>query len=859
MTQMEGIAQAIIRFPIQVPVSLQEQDIFRIQILSPGTGNRLYLYATLSDPEGELRCEWTSPVFQGGGNLDFRNTGLPLTSDREGLDSLDNGIYRLCIRLIDRENDEILGSNCRNVHWYRLKAFARIQESIDQDLPEHFMKFSLGGSFRVTGQYSTLPEPIGQQLGLQPTPNRYLRLEAAPKVTLAGVPLSAQFFYTTESRALRYDLNRIRLNLDRAAIMTILRKKAEHRIKAEESRILSELSAGQRTNGLHGNHSNAQEWYSKMLDMRAHENEDRLRKASRISSQLGYSDLNEFRNDSSIQDKLVQYRQLRGIKSLRSSDSYRTMQDSCAKVRNYLTTLDSLPDDTRSMVLDSLDRICRHCAQMDTMEARYQRLEKLEQEIKPYQDVTARLAEYDSINNSSLTEIVSDPKVLATLPVLSRGERMLASIKKLGVGTVYPSISANTLDGIGLTGIDIELNPGNWYFSIAGGEMMTLAMFPDTGTINQPTPKIGAIRVGYGALDEFHVHAIGLYANHRPFPWQESTEIGAGPVNIVSGLEIGGSFWDGRVHISANGMRSLTSNLENGDPVYEFPEYYRGIPPRLTGLSWGIKGGISPLPGTRILGNFTFSDVGYVSLGAPFLIQRNQKAIQVHQQFLSGKLSISAYYRDQLSPFNIPGTFERTVARSAGGQLGIQLPKGTSISLNYAPYFISSPQADSIGVHESGTSLISGNISTPWRIGMLIASSSMSLTRQVPGYGDTTGFTTQMTGLSQTVSLGPVSIQANGTWMQVIREGKQQDIRDIQVSLQGVLPNRWSFTGGWRYRDDMVRQSRDGIWVTAQLPIGNRIDWELTGRYQIHQPNSPDMGWNRTPEWVVRTSLGITL
>ncbi|WNJ18810.1 hypothetical protein [Pontibacter sp. G13] len=867
------VAQSVIRFPLQVPTTFQVQDVFRVEILGTVGSRRLKMEAYLTDNRGSLRMSWESPVIQAGSNaLDYREIGLPPTpmqygaQSAGGLDSLQTGVYQLCIFLLDGDTREELATACRNVHWYRQKAFSRLREGAEEVWDRRNSQFSIGGSFRLTGQYSTLPEPPGLSIGFPPPVTRYLRFEAAPRVTAFGIPLTAQIHYSTENEQFSYRMNRINLGLDRAALLSRLRAKAEAAIRAEEREILSHLGQDDRVRGLRDKHRKGSEWYQSLSSLREQELAQILGTADDRARGLGYGGWEELAGDSLLRQDLQMYRQYLNLRKVQNAPEYQALMDSCRAFRTRYPHADSTELAHFSDSLGQADpealrywhRQCRQCDHLDSLDTRYRELELLAGDLAPYLEIIEMAAKADSLDATSLAGMLANPGMLGKVGALSKAERIMSDIRTMQVGTVFPSYSSNTLDGIGVRGMDMVYAPGPWELGVTVGELMPMIWQLDSTEQDRPKPKVVAGKLGIRVRESLQVTGMAIWIDERPMPWNTGGPPVSGYLNtnLLAGLQANGSLGKDRIQISGNWFRSMLRPTlpddATGSDTLRIP-----APTDQSGNSWQIQMGVRPFPGNQLSATMTQSDASYASLGAPLLIQRNHKSLQLDQRFWQGRLGVGAHYREDLSPFDLPGPVRRSISQSAGGHVQFHPKSGLGFTLSYAPFFRTISPVDSVAQTEVSHSLISVQASHQWARGQLTGSGNVIWTRQIQSRDDTPGFISQMAGISQVLTWGQLGLTAAGSWIQTEFGGAQQDIRDLQVGMQGMTGNGWNLSAGWHYRAEFPRQAKSGIWLMAQMPFGKHVFLETSLRRFRHNPLSGDADWATTPEWMIQTSLNV--
>lgn len=148
-----------------------------------------------------------------------------------------------------------------------------------------------------------------------------------------------------------------------------------------------------------------------------------------------------------------------------------------------------------------------------------EKLEVIKKEIKQTvtQIQTAQKKIRDSINGIK-NEInrISNPDSLYAfmnknkLPVekLSKAQRLLLSVKQIGIGRSWVDYSELTVKNISLTGFNMELNPGRYYFAFAAGSVnYRFRDFIYKNDVKQPNQSLYLVRAGIGKKESNNIIA----------------------------------------------------------------------------------------------------------------------------------------------------------------------------------------------------------------------------------------------------------------------------------------------------------------------------------------------------------------
>lgn len=294
--------------------------------------------------------------------------------------------------------------------------------------------------------------------------------------------------------------------------------------------------------------------------------------------------------------------------------------------------------------------------------------------------------ELSSIKNSTELNTFIRKKQLDAA-VLPKGWQALSSIRTVGIGRSWIDYSELTVKNISVTGINVEANPGRFYFAAAGGRINY--RFRDFVISNsyQPKQTLYLLRGGLGKID----------GNNIIFTWYEGKKSllqPAGSSSNSSRLEkVIGMSMETRLQLNehhfviaefakssfqspaagSNGQSSLFDKVRNfndrSNEAYSL---------RLSS-QW-------PSAGTKLSGYYKRMGSHFQSFNLQ-PVNSSQEAFQVklQQQLWQKKLQVDAGVRknDFSNPFIQPGISSRTLFTSF--QLGLRIPKYPFLTIGYSP------------------------------------------------------------------------------------------------------------------------------------------------------------------------------
>jgi hypothetical protein len=297
------------------------------------------------------------------------------------------------------------------------------------------------------------------------------------------------------------------------------------------------------------------------------------------------------------------------------------------------------------------------------------------------------LRRYDKIKNIDKVEVEELLKNESNLDALynkynflSRKELIFKGIKKLEVGTVYPSISSLGLSGIVVKGYNVEINPRKFYFSSFAGKADNYLF----DTISQVKYKksVASFGVGYGSKNESHIHFIYLFSKEKGNTLYDSTSnIVRSPfTNHVLLADIGGLFFHKLLYVGNETSYSiLTANNETeGITKKKITDFAQ--------KTFFIA--FIPATHTRLKGSVQYTGNNYITLNTPFLLKdRIIVEASLEQQLLKNKVNFNALYKFDLDSVS-RNKISRDKIHSLNLSFGLNIPKYPYLQVSYIPTFV---------------------------------------------------------------------------------------------------------------------------------------------------------------------------
>jgi hypothetical protein len=418
-------------------------------------------------------------------------------------------------------------------------------------------------------------------------------------------------------------------------------------------------------------------------------------------------------------------------------------------------------------------------------------------------------------------------------------EKLMMSVNALGIGTNYPSYSEYTLNGVPVTGINVEVNPGIFYAAF-------------TASKNQSSVENSAYqrnlyagRLGIGKKDGTHLFFTGVYVrddensitvssnNSALGPSVPSNNLTLTPkANYVSGAETNLALFDEHILIEGEGNVSVLTrdtrdaNLES-DAIPNFIK--RMVTPKIsTSFDYSYAGKISfnnSKSATRISFGIKMIGPGYTSLGVPSL-RNDQLAYdaKVEQKFFERHLSLGAFFKNSHDNL-IEWKSSTTTTTAFGINLGLNFPKLPFLQVSYSPYLQKNDDTVLVQKVENKTTMFSAVTGYNLLIEEFNLSTTVAfISNEAKSLNGLSNYRTNSISITEAVSFNkPVSFA--GTWglIKTASPLLNSDINNIDFSVNVILSEYLSSTLGLNYTAERAINKKTGFYLDTAISPWNNI------------------------------------
>lgn len=415
-------------------------------------------------------------------------------------------------------------------------------------------------------------------------------------------------------------------------------------------------------------------------------------------------------------------------------------------------------------------------------------------------------------------------------------QKFLMGFRSLGIGTNYPSYTDYTLNGIPLTGANIEINYGLFYFAVAGLRNLKAVQKDEN---NQPTyeRKVIGTRIGIGGYNSTHFYFTYLYG------WDNENSVKTDSTMFIKPMKNHLLGLEGKISLIKNILnvegevgaslftRDVTApDIQNSDIPALFQNLFHVKISSSVDYFYTIKTSVN-IDKTQSMFSAGMKMIGpgYRSLGAPNL--RNDYLgfeIKLDQKFLNNQVSLSGFFkrdRDNL----IPWKSSTTTNTYFGVLIGLRFSKLPYIQFNYSPYYQKNNQLkDNLKV-DNKTTLYTLATGYGYSIGNLFSFTNVILSlqesRTLIKLND---FSTDNIMLTQSVSfLFPLTVSAGFTMTEIRFSNMYSNIKSFDLSASYTAFDIWNNTAGVSYAYDKNEYNKTGIFISSSIPVWKIGDFEV--------------------------------
>lgn len=466
------------------------------------------------------------------------------------------------------------------------------------------------------------------------------------------------------------------------------------------------------------------------------------------------------------------------------------------------------------------------------------------------------------------------------LGIMSDAESFIASLPTVGVGTVYPSFSAITLNGIRMEGVTAEWNPGGIvYANVAVGTTQAPLTRLDTVRVDSNIytnfdnsafgRRVTAIKAGVGRKEGEHVFLTAMVAtdDRTSINVASDTNTALTPQkNMIGGLEFKVEPIEGMWTLQAEGATSLNVGDLNA-PTFgtsAVPDFLLGLVDSSMSsyIDWALVAATMFTlrdAGTKISGNLRRIGPGFRSLGVPNLRSDVLRYdLRVDQSFLKRQVSASVFYRRDQDNL-VPWKRSTTSITSLGVTLGLNVRKWPFLRLTYAPYVQENDDSNPLLQYVNRTTMIMGATGYSYRLGDLGASTNLNVARQwSETKNNASDFGVTTINVLQSISFSfPLTVSGGVGFITQAAAGlPDNNVITADVSANYVLWELVTTSGGLTMAFEQDNSTRTGFYFNLNVPLWDVAVVDLRAERTLFDERRvpPILGGNYN-ETIVRATI----
>lgn len=348
----------------------------------------------------------------------------------------------------------------------------------------------------------------------------------------------------------------------------------------------------------------------------------------------------------------------------------------------------------------------------------------------------AESEQFSSLNPDQLSGIGNASMLAGNLEQfssISGAEKLFMNIRSLGIGTNYPSYSEYVLNGVPVTGLNMEFNPGIVYAALTASQNQR----PIDNTAYRRNLYAG--RLGVGKKEGMHLYFTGLYVSDDPASIRvDSSNMSLTPrENYVVGAHGVITLFEEHLSLEGEGAASLLTR-DTRDTEFAssaIPGFVKDLAnPRISSsVDFMYSGKITYTnreSATKVSAGLKMIGPGYASLGVPNLrTDQFGYEAKLDQQLFSRRLTIVSFFRmynDNL----IDWKSSKTTMTAYGVNLGLNIPRLPYVRISYSPITQKNDATDPLAKFETNMTMMMAMMGYSYSIGGVFASTSLSYSGQ---------------------------------------------------------------------------------------------------------------------------------
>lgn len=446
-------------------------------------------------------------------------------------------------------------------------------------------------------------------------------------------------------------------------------------------------------------------------------------------------------------------------------------------------------------------------------------------------------------------------KVLGKMnPVL----KFISSFKTLGIGTTYPSYTPFTMQGVPISGINVEFNPG-WFYIAATAQKNQKPI--DNVSFRR---DLYSGRIGYGQMDKSHFYITGLYANDKAgsILVDSTNQLLTPNSNYLFGIQGKLNLFRDKLSFEAEAVGSMLTR-DNRDADLEnksIPSFVKNMfHPKISSqidYSYSIKSIFdNQKSNTKVTASLKMVGPGFVTLGNPTLRgDKMEIETKISQKFINKQVSVTAsfkWFRDNLI------SSKRYTTNTTIPNLTVNLNfKGYPyVMLAYIPNFMPNDATDPIYKFDYKNHLVMVNTGHNLRVGKMNLSSNLSyMFNQVTSLDTASGYTSNSLTLSEGLSFEiPLTLSFSFCAIHSDYVNEYSRLLSFDSYASYVLEDVWTNSIGFATGVEKAKNRKRMFYLTTSLNLVKNMTFEIRTEKNLYTDWLS--GSNNFDEFLIRGTV----
>lgn len=480
---------------------------------------------------------------------------------------------------------------------------------------------------------------------------------------------------------------------------------------------------------------------------------------------------------------------------------------------------------------------------------------------------TENSSQRQNINSVSLIYDFNVAREIAQSYAESEGEENVPALmnfftlfNSLGIGTNYPSYTPLTLQGVPVSGLSFEFNPGWFYIASAFQKNQR----PIDNLYYKRDMYAG--RIGIGQKDDSHWFFTGIYANDNSNSIVvDSTNQTLTPKsNYVFGVEAKLYLFENRFSIDGEIAASmLTRDNRDADLVNkDIPRIVSNLfHPKISSqidYAYSVKTMYDNAESdTKLSAGIKMVGPGYNTLGNPTL--GNDKLEiegKIEQKFVERQVSVSTfvkYYRDNL----INSKLHTTTNVVPGFSLGLRFRKAPYLNLSYVPSFMSNNSVDPLRKIDFKNHFFTAATGFNFNLGELVLGSNLFyLFNKAISLDTASGYTSNNFTLSENISFRfPLVLSASFGMSFLDYFHDYSKITSIDGNVSYTFFGSWTNTVGASYSGEKNKNNKVYLYFGSTYDYTENVSIDFRIEKNSYADELVDI--NDYDEFIVRSTVRL--